>query len=310
MITASHLTKRYRDTIAVDDVSFTVTPGRVTGFLGSNGAGKSTTMRMILGLDTPTSGSVTIDGVDYRRLRNPLRTVGALLDPNAVDPKRTARDHLRWLALSNGIDRRRVDAVLGLVGLGDVGNRRVGGFSLGMQQRLGLATALIGDPETVLLDEPINGLDPEGILWLRHLVRSMADEGRTVFISSHLMAEMAQTADDLIVIGRGQLIVAAPTADIVNRHARSWIRVRAVERQHELAARLRSCGVEVATADGALLAYGLESGAVGAMAAAAGIVLAELNPQQASLEEAFLELTHQSTMHRCGLVSTNERTQP
>ena len=310
MITARHLTKTYGRTVAVDDLSFDIGPGRVTGFLGSNGAGKSTTMRMMLGLDAPSSGSVTIDGTAYRHLRDPLRSVGALIDANAVDPKRTARDHLRWLAASNGIDRRRVEVVLSLVGLGDVGNRRVGGFSLGMQQRLGLAAALIGDPATVLLDEPINGLDPEGILWLRALVRSLADEGRTVFLSSHLMAEMAQTADDLIVIGRGQLIAAAPMADILRRHAPPRVKIRALQRQHDLAERLARSGADVAPADGALLAIGLESGVIGAIAASAGIGLAELTPEGASLEEAFLDLTNQSTIYRSDLVGADRGARP
>ena len=307
MIHARNLTKRYGDTLAVDDLSFTVEPGRVTGFLGPNGAGKSTTMRMILGLDAPTSGSVTVNGTAYRNLAAPLRSVGALLDPGAADPKRRAVDHLRWLAVSNDIDRRRIGEVLDLVGLGDDAGRPVGAFSLGMQQRLGLATALLGDPETLIFDEPINGLDPEGILWLRRFLRELADEGRTVFLSSHLMGEMALTADHLIVIGQGRLIVDAPTAEVVNTHARSLVRVRAVSRQDELVAQLTACGVDVSTADdGSLAVLGLGAADIGGLAADRGIALAELTPQEASLEEAFLELTQPSTTHRAGLVGATE----
>ena len=310
MITATHLTKHYGNTVAVDDLSFTVQPGRVTGFLGPNGAGKSTTMRMALGLDAPTAGSITISGVPYRELKDPLRTVGTLLDPKAADPKRSARDHLRWLAASNGIERRRVEDVLDLVGLGTDAGRDVGAFSLGMQQRLGLAVALHGDPETLLLDEPINGLDPEGILWMRTFVRSLADEGRTVFLSSHLMAEMAQTADHLVVIGNGRLIADAPTTEILETHARAHVRVRTVDRQDDLAALLAACGVETTTHGSALLVTGVEPAAIGTLAASAGIALAELTAEETSLEEAFLELTHQSTIHRAGLAVAGEGAHP
>ena len=220
MIEAKHLTKRYGKTVAVDEVSFTVQPGRVTGFLGPNGAGKSTTMRMILGLDTPSSGSVLVDGKPYRELTDPLRSVGALLDAKAIVGGRSAANHLTWLADSNGIARRRVSEVLDIVGLSDVAGKRVGTFSLGMNQRLGIAAALLGDPETVMFDEPINGLDPDGILWIRNLMKSLAAEGRTVFLSSHLMSEMAQTADHLLVIGRGRIIADASTEEFINRQRR------------------------------------------------------------------------------------------
>ena len=218
MIEAKHLTKRYGKTVAVDEVSFTVKPGQVTGFLGPNGAGKSTTMRMILGLDAPTSGEVRVDGKPYHQLADPLRSVGALLDAKAIVGGRSAANHLMWLADSNGIARRRVSEVLDIVGLSDVAGRKVGTFSLGMNQRLGIAAALLGDPETVMFDEPINGLDPEGILWIRNFMKALAAEGRTVFLSSHLMSEMAQTADHLIVIGRGRIIADAGTDEFINRH--------------------------------------------------------------------------------------------
>jgi ABC-2 type transport system ATP-binding protein len=229
MIEAQHLTKRYGHTLAVDEVSFVVRPGRVTGFLGPNGAGKSTTMRMILGLDTPTSGSVLVNGQPYRELAASLRSVGALLDATAIVGGRSAAHHLLWLADSNGISRRRVSEVLDIAGLSDVAGKRVGTFSLGMNQRLGIAAALLGDPETVLFDEPINGLDPDGIVWIRNLMKSLAAQGRTVFLSSHLMSEMAQTADHLLVIGRGRVIADASTDEFVNRNAAASVRVRAVQ---------------------------------------------------------------------------------
>ena len=229
MIEAQHLTKRYGKTVAVDEVSFAVQPGRVTGFLGPNGAGKSTTMRMILGLDTPSSGSVLVNGKPYRELTDPLRSVGALLDAKAIVGGRSAANHLTWLADSNGIARRRVSEVLDIVGLSDVAGKRVGTFSLGMNQRLGIAAALLGDPETVMFDEPINGLDPDGILWIRNLMKSLAAEGRTVFLSSHLMSEMAQTADHLLVIGRGRIIADASTDEFVNRNSAPSVRVRALQ---------------------------------------------------------------------------------
>src|ERR671933_157482 len=225
MIEICDVTKRYGHTVAVDHLSFEVRAGEVTGFLGPNGAGKSTTMRMIVGLDAPTSGRVTVDGHHYRELRFPLRHVGALLDAKAVHPGRSARDHLCWLADSNGISRRRVDEVLEIVGLAEVAHRRSGGFSLGMGQRLCIASALLGDPGTLLLDEPVNGLDPEGIQWIRQFLRSLADEGRSILVSSHLMSEMAQTADRLIVVGRGRLITEGTVAEVVRRSVTDHVRV-------------------------------------------------------------------------------------
>src|SRR3954452_10203458 len=229
MIEMHEVTKRYGSTVAVDGLSFEVREGEVTGFLGPNGAGKSTTMRMIVGLDAPTSGGVTIDGYPYHELRFPLHHVGALLEAKAIHPGRSARNLLRWLADSNGIDRRRVDHVLELVGLADVADRRSGGFSLGMGQRLGIAPALLGDPATLLLDEPVNGLDPEGIQWIRQLLRSLAAEGRSILVSSHLMSEMALTADRLIVIGRGRLIVEGSVEDVIGRGSTGHVRVATPE---------------------------------------------------------------------------------
>src|ERR1700684_3295385 len=244
MIEAQLLTKNYGKTVAVDGASFVVRPGRVTGFLGPNGAGKSTPRRMILGLAAPSSCEVRVNGKPYAQLADPLRSVGALLDAKAIVGSRTAGNHLNWLADSNDIDRRRVDEVLDLVGLSDVAGKRVGTFSLGMSQRLGIAAALIGDPETVLFDEPINGLDPDGILWIRNLMKSLASEGRTVFLSSHLMSEMAQTADHLLVIGRGRIIADASTEDFVNRNSAPSVRVRALE-QTDLADALTRTGALV-----------------------------------------------------------------
>ena len=291
MISVRNLTKRYGDAIAVDDVSFDVQPGRVTGFLGPNGAGKSTTMRMILGLDAPTAGTARIGGRRYADLRLPLRTIGALLDARAVDGGRTAEDHLAWLAASNAIHRSRIAEVLRTVGLTSVAGRRVDTFSLGMRQRLGIAAAILGDPEVVMLDEPANGLDPDGILWLRAAIRQMAREGRAVFVSSHLMSEVAQTADHLIVIGRGRLIADAPIDHVLSQHDAHSVHVRS-EHQARLAQRVTEHGGAVeATADGAITVRGLAPAAIGAIAVADRIVLSELTPQHASLEEAFFELT-------------------
>ena len=273
MIEAQHLTKRYGTTVAVDEASFAVKPGRVTGFLGPNGAGKSTTMRMILGLDTPSSGSVLVNGKPYRELTDPLRSVGALLDAKAIVGGRSAASHLAWLADSNGIARRRVSEVLGLVGLGDVAGKRVGTFSLGMNQRLGIAAALLGDPETVMFDEPINGLDPDGILWIRNLMKSLAAEGRTVFLSSHLMSEMAQTADHLLVIARGRIIADASTDEFVSRNSTPSVRVRALQ-PADLAAALTRRGAAVERCpDGAMIVTGLGSAAIGGAASAHDITL-------------------------------------
>ena len=295
MIEAHHLTKRYGTTAAVDGVSFAVQPGRVTGFVGPNGAGKSTTMRMILGLDAPTSGSVHVNGRPYRDLTDPLRSVGALLDAGAIVGGRSAANHLKWLADSNGIDRRRVDVVLDLVGLSDVAGRRVGTFSLGMNQRLGIAAALLGDPETVVLDEPVNGLDPDGILWIRNLMKALAAEGRTVFLSSHLMSEMAQTADHLLVIGRGRIIADTSTDEFINQNASAGVRVRAIE-QAALADAVKQSGAGVEScADGALLVTGLDCMAVGGIACAHDIILFELAAHGATLEEAFFDLTRDET---------------
>ncbi len=295
MIEAQDLTKRYGKAVAVDDVSFVVQPGRVTGFLGPNGAGKSTTMRMILGLDTPSSGSVRVNGMPYHELTEPLRSVGALLDAKAIVGDRSAANHLKWLADSNGIERRRVTEVLDRVGLTDVAGKRLGTFSLGMNQRLGIAAALLGDPDTVMFDEPINGLDPDGILWIRNLMKSLAAEGRTVFLSSHLMSEMAQTADHLVVIGRGRIIADASTEEFINGNTARSVRVRALE-QTDLAVALAERGAKVKPSDdGAMFVTGLDSAAIGGVAATNGITLVELATHGATLEEAFFELTRNET---------------
>ncbi len=306
MIQAIGLTKHYGDTIAVDEVSFTVVPGRVTGFLGPNGAGKSTTMRMILGLDRPTKGSVRVNGTTYGELPAPLQAVGALLDAKAVDSGRSAANHLRWLADSNRIDRRRVGEVLDIVGLGDVAGHRVGTFSLGMNQRLGIAAALLGDPETLIFDEPINGLDPDGILWIRNLMKSLASEGRTVFLSSHLMSEMAQTAEHLVVIGRGRIIADASVEAIIAGNASKSVRVRTA-RHADLAALLEHNGARIEpTVDGSLSVVGMDSTKIGVLAAAHNIALVELTPEGATLEEAFLELTHNETDYRAAAMAGAE----
>ncbi|MHB1535590.1 MAG: ABC transporter ATP-binding protein [Acidimicrobiales bacterium] len=294
MIEAEHLTKRYGTTVAVDDLSFAVRPGVVTGFLGPNGAGKTTTMRLILGLDAPSSGHISIDGRSYRQLSVPLREVGALLEGKAIHPGRKAYYHLLALAQSNGIPTSRVDEVLAIVGLQSVARRRAGGFSLGMAQRLGIAAALLGDPGVLLFDEPVNGLDPEGILWVRTFMRQLAAEGRTVLVSSHLMSEMALTADQLIVIGRGRLIAASSVDDFVRSSARASVLVRSPQAT-ALAERLRAAGAAVEPLpEGALDVAGLDSAAIGDLAARAGIALHELTPQRASLEEAFMEMTKDS----------------
>ncbi len=291
MIEAHCLTKHYGTRATVHDLSFTVRPGAVTGFLGPNGAGKSTTMRMILGLDAPTSGTVTVNGRRYADHRAPLHEVGAMLEARAVHTGRSAYHHLLALAATTGIPRRRVDEVIDLVGLREAARKRVGGFSLGMGQRLGVAGALLGDPATLVLDEPVNGLDPEGVLWIRILLRELAAEGRTVLLSSHLMSEMALTAERVIVIGRGELIADTTVAEFVRGAAGETVRVRTPE-----AARLRPLlagpGVAVASEESTVLEVsGLSSERIGRIAAEAGIALAELTPQHASLEEAFMELT-------------------
>jgi ABC-2 type transport system ATP-binding protein len=298
MIEAQGLTKRYGDKVAVDGLTFTVRPGLVTGFLGPNGAGKSTTMRLILGLDAPTSGSVTVNGRPYQRHAAPLREVGALLDARSVHPGRSAYHHLLALAQTCGIRRSRVDEVIDAVGLDGAARRRAGGFSLGMGQRLGIAAALLGDPRTVILDEPVNGLDTEGIRWIRSLLQRLAAEGRTVFVSSHLMSEMALTAQHLIVIGRGRLIADTSMEEFVARAAPGVVRVRSAD-PAALAALLRARDVAVSEAgDGALAVSGLSTDQVGRLAGAAGITLLELTAQQASLEEAFIDLTRDAVEFR------------
>jgi ABC-2 type transport system ATP-binding protein len=298
MIEARGLTKRYGAKLAVDGLTFTVRPGVVTGFLGPNGAGKSTTMRMILGLDAPTRGSVTVNGKPYRRHPAPLREVGALLEARSVHPGRSAYHHLLAIAQTCGIGRSRVDEVIDAVGLGEVARRRAGGFSLGMGQRLGIAVALLGDPHTVILDEPVNGLDTEGIRWIRSLLRDLAAEGRTVFVSSHLMNEMALTAEHLIVIGRGRLIADTGMREFIAAAARDAVRVRTTD-PDALAALLRPRAAEVSPdRDGALTVSGLTTDQVGRAAAAAGITLLELTPRQASLEEAFIDMTSDAVEFR------------
>jgi ABC-2 type transport system ATP-binding protein len=302
MIEARDLVKHFGDTVAVDHLSFTVEPGRVTGFLGPNGAGKSTTMRLILGLDHPTSGSATINGRPYADLVNPLRTVGALLEANSVHNGRSARNHLLFMAQTQGLPSSRVDEMLDLVGLRDVANRRAGGYSLGMGQRLGVAVALLGDPEVLLLDEPVNGLDPEGVLWIRNLMKHLASQGKTVLVSSHLMNEMAVTADHLIVIGRGRLIANSATEDIIARGSGQSVRVRTPQAD-QLAALIAADGgkaIPVGNRNGngdqapALTVTGMPAQRIGELAASGSIVLHELTPELATLEDAFLELTSDS----------------
>jgi len=294
MIEARGLTKRYGPTLAVDGLDFDVLPGRVTGFLGPNGAGKSTTLRMVIGLDTPTAGTVTVDGRPYADHHRPLFDVGAMLEARAIHPGRSAYNHLRFLAESNGIGLRRVDEVLEVVGLTSVARKRAGTFSLGMGQRLGIAAALLGDPGVLIFDEPVNGLDPEGIVWIRNLMRSLAGEGRTVFVSSHLMSEMALTADHLIVVGRGRLIAESSVEDFIERSSHNYVRVRSPQRdQLSLLLTAEGAATELQD-DGALAVTGAGEEAIGDLAAAHGLTLHELSPQYASLEDAFMELTHDS----------------
>jgi ABC-2 type transport system ATP-binding protein len=298
MIEAIGLSKRYGNTLAVDDLSFAVPPGQVTGFLGPNGAGKSTTMRLILGLDAPTAGSVTVNGRPYAAYRRPLLEVGALLEAKAFHGGRSAYHHLLCLALSNGIGRARVDQVLELVGLGSVARKRAGGFSLGMAQRLGIAAALLGDPRVLLFDEPVNGLDPEGVLWIRTLLKSLAADGRTVLVSSHLMSEMAITADRLLIIGRGRLIAQTTVQELLSNGSGSFVRVRSPQ-SGTLAALLEAGGATVARqADDTLQVTGTTPEAVGELARANGLTLQELSSQQASLEQRYLELTREAADYR------------
>lgn len=293
MIKIEHLTKRYGDTLAVDDLDFEVRPGVITGFLGPNGSGKSTTMRVILGLDHPTEGRATVKGQNYAELRAPLHEVGALLDAKAIHPGRTARNHLRALAASNKISLARVDQVLGFVGIDSVANKKVGNFSLGMSQRLGIAGALLGDPEVLLFDEPVNGLDPEGIRWIREFFRSLANEGRTVFVSSHLMSEMAVTADQIIVIGRGKLITQG-SIDSLTATAKGTVFVRASDHQKLITALKAQNGTVSEANDEALSVSDLTSDQIGQIAFDADVVLYELTPQRASLEDVFMDLTADS----------------
>ncbi|MFF1839199.1 ABC transporter ATP-binding protein [Streptomyces sp. NPDC058231] len=298
MIEAHSLTKRYGGKTAVEDLSFTVRPGTVTGFLGPNGAGKSTTMRLILGLDAPTSGHATVNGRPYALHEAPLHEVGAMLEARAVHTGRTAYHHLLALAATTGIPRRRVNEVIDLVGLREVANKRAGGFSLGMGQRLGIASALLGDPATLILDEPVNGLDPEGIRWIRNLLRSLAAEGRTVFVSSHVMSEMALTAEHLVVIGRGRLIADTSVDEFTRSAARSVVRVRCPD-SYRLTRLLAGPDVTITTcAPGTLEVVGLTSDQIGIVAAGHGLTLLELSPQQISLEEAFMELTRDAVEYR------------
>jgi ABC-2 type transport system ATP-binding protein len=297
MITALRLTKTYGSTRAVDGIDVQVEPGRVTGFLGPNGAGKSTTMRMILGLDRPTSGSVNVSGRRYLDHPAPLREVGALLEAKSIHPGRTARDHLRWMAASNGIPTTRVGEMLELVGLEGVAGQRAGRFSLGMGQRLGIAAALLGDPPVVVLDEPVNGLDPEGIRWIRTLLRRLASEGRTVLVSSHLMSEMALTADHLIVIGRGRILADCDMTSFIADYATSYVRVRGPQLA-ALAEALRRVGADVGTHGEELHVTGLDVSAVGDAAFRAGLVVHELTLVRSSLEDAFMSLTSDSVEYR------------
>ena len=300
MIEATGLSKHYGSKTAVDNISFTVRPGQVTGFLGPNGAGKSTTMRMIVGLDRPSSGQVTVNGKRYAEHRAPLREVGVLLDAKAVHTGRSALNHLLAVGATHGIGRKRVDEVIALTGLQSVANKRVGGFSLGMGQRLGLAAALLGDPATLVLDEPVNGLDPEGVMWVRQLTRHLAAEGRTVLLSSHLMSEMAQTADHIIVLGRGRVIADAPVADIVATSTGTAVTVRTPD-----AARLTELlsgidGTVTSTAPDLLIVNGLTAPRIGELAAAERIVLHELTPTVGSLEDAYMQLTADDVEYHAG----------
>lgn len=297
MIEVRGLTKRYGEVVAVDDLTFAVRPGEVTGFLGPNGAGKSTTLRMILGLDAATSGTATVSGLPYPDQPSPLKAVGALLDPSPVLPSRTAFHHLLALAAGNGIPRARVDEVLAEVGLEKVGRRRAGAYSLGMRQRLGIAAALLGDPPVLVFDEPLNGLDPEGIVWIRSLMRRMAAEGRAVLMSSHLMSEMELTADHLIVIGRGKLIADMPMKDFIAAYSEREVLVRTS--QSEALRELLVTAVEVRDEDDdTLVVTGLEAAEIGALASMSGVELHELTPRRVSLEKAFMDLTSEAVEYR------------
>ncbi|ROS78640.1 ATP-binding cassette domain-containing protein [Cellulomonas sp. PhB143] len=300
MIEAQGLTKRYGTKTAVDDVSFTVRPGQVTGFLGPNGAGKSTTMRMIMGLHRPTSGTVTVNGKPYAQHRAPLSEVGALLEAKAIHPGRSAAHHLQALAATHGIGRRRVDEVIEMTGLRSVASKRAGGFSLGMGQRLGIATALLGDPRTLIMDEPVNGLDPDGVLWVRNLAKHLAAEGRTVFLSSHLMSEVALTADHIIVIGRGRILADAPVGEFIDGQSQRTVLVRTPDATR-LSALVRERGATVTSDEpSALVVTGLAAPAIGELAAAERLVLHELTPRTSTLEEAYMALTADSVEYTTG----------
>jgi len=306
MIEVNEVTKRYGTTTAVDRLSFKVQPGIVTGFLGPNGAGKTTTMRMILGLDSPTSGEVTINGKPYRSITAPMHQVGALLDAKAANSGHSARHHLRWLARAGGIGESRVEDVLALVGLSEVADRRVGGFSLGMFQRLGIAAALLGDPEILIFDEPVNGLDPEGIRWIRSLLQDLAAEGRTILLSSHLMSEMEATADHVVVIGRGRLIADESIEAFTRRSTGNHVRVVSPDAA-SLVPVLKRAGAAVSDDSGGLIVTGIEAAAIGALSAANRLELHELSPRRASLEAAFMELTEGSQQYQgavAGLANT------
>jgi ABC-2 type transport system ATP-binding protein len=307
MIEVRGLSKRYGEKIAVNDLSFDVVPGKVTGFLGPNGAGKTTTMRLILGLDYPNAGSVTIDGKRYASLANPMREVGALLDAKAVHGGRSAYNHLLCLAQTNNLPKRRVGEVLELVGLTDVARKRTKGFSLGMSQRLGIAATLLGDPKILMFDEPVNGLDPEGILWIRNFMKALAAEGRTVFVSSHLMSEMEHTADQLIVIGRGQLLADCTMEEFIARSSGQTVRVATPQPDQLVKAVADAGGSAVNSADGTLIVSGLVAAQVGDIAFEHGVRLHELTVVRASLEAAFMELTADSVEYRG---TENEQAQP
>jgi ABC-2 type transport system ATP-binding protein len=298
MLRVEGLTKRYGETLAVDHVTFDVKPGVVTGFLGPNGAGKSTTMRLILGLDAPTAGTATINGKPYRELSEPIRDVGALLEAKAIQGGRSAYNHLLWIATAGGLPKSRVEEVIGLVGLTDVAHRKADGFSLGMSQRLGIATALLGDPGTLLFDEPVNGLDPEGIVWMRNLLKRLAAEGRTVFVSSHLMSEMQETAEHVIVIGRGHIIADMDMDEFIRGSVANRVRVVSPRAQELAAAIMAAGGTVVVTGDDGLEVTGIEASQIGELALAKGIALHELAPQSGSLEEAFIELTQEDVQYQ------------
>jgi ABC-2 type transport system ATP-binding protein len=301
MIEVRGLTKRYGEKVAVNDLTFGIEPGKVTGFLGPNGAGKTTTMRLILGLDYPDAGTVRVDGQRYSGLANPMREVGALLDAKAVHGGRSAYNHLLCLAQTNNLPRKRVDEVLGLVGLSEVARKRSKGFSLGMSQRLGIAATMLGDPKVLMFDEPVNGLDPEGILWIRNLMKALAAEGRTVFVSSHLMSEMENTAEHLIVIGKGKLIADCTMNQFIARSSGAAARVRTPSPDQLALALAAKGGEATADSDGTLLVRGLTTDAIGDIAFEQGIRVHELSALRASLEEAFMDLTADSVEYHAGV---------